>query len=235
MRDLVRRCLAELVGTFFLVLVGVGAIAVDAVSGSIGHVGISLAFGLVVAAMVYATGHVSGAHLNPAVTVALAGRGRFPASEVPAYALAQLTGAGGASLVLRGAMGLHVATGVTAPSIPMAGALATETLITFALVFVIASVATDDRAVGGLAGVAIGMAVAMGALMAGPLTGASMNPARSFGPALVAGQWAGHWLYWIGPMVGGALGAAAYDLVRAPTAEATGEAPLAARPLGEIT
>jgi MIP family channel proteins len=214
MPSLPRRCLAELIGTFVLVLVGVGAIASSAAGGAIGSLGIALAFAFAVATMVYATGHLSGAHLNPAVTLALSSIGRISVRDAAAYAGAQLSGATAACVVLQRGIGLDIGAAATVPSISTAGAFVTEVAITFALVFVIVSVATDDRAARAMSGLAIGLAVGMGALLAGPLTGGSMNPARSFGPALMVGEWSSHWLYWTAPFVGAALGAWAYEAVR---------------------
>lgn len=214
MPDLARRCLAEGVATFLLVFVGVGAIAADAAGSGTGPVGVSLAFAFVVAAMVYATGHLSGAHLNPAVTLAFRAIGRFPGREVGPYVAAQLGGASAAALLLDAAVGLGASTGTTTPTIGLGGAWLVEAAITFALMFVITAVATDPRSASGFAGAAIGLAVGMGALMGGPLTGGSMNPARSFGPALATGAWGSHWLYWTAPACGALLGAFAYQAVR---------------------
>jgi len=214
MGDLARRSLAEAIATFFLVFVGVGAIAGQVAGTTTGHVGVSLAFGFVVAAMVYAVGHLSGAHLNPAVTLAFRAIGRFPSSDVPAYLVAQVVGAIAAAALLDGVFGLGSEVGTTVPSIGVAGAWVVEVVITFSLMFVIVSVATDERSVPGVAGLAIGLAVAMGALAGGPWTGGSMNPARSLGPALITGTWTSHWVYWTAPFVGAILGASAYEVVR---------------------
>jgi len=214
MTDLVRRSIAEAVATFFLVFVGVGAIAADASGGNVGAVGVSLAFGFVVAAMVYAVGHLSGAHLNPAVTLAFGAIGRFPPSDIPAYVIGQCAGATAATASLHMLVGLEAGLGTTVPSTSLPAAWMIEMAITFSLMFVIVSVATDDRSVPGFAGLAIGLAVSMGALMGGPFTGGSMNPARSIGPALVGGTWTAHWIYWTAPFVGAALGAFAYEAVR---------------------
>jgi MIP family channel proteins len=207
--------LAEGFGVFALVLVGCGAIIVDASTGALGHVGVSLAFGLVVGAMVYATGHVSGAHLNPAVTLAFAVTGHFPARRVPAYVAAQTAGALLAALVLRFVVPDAGTLGETRPAgIDWARTLVIEVLLTAILMFVVAAVATDGRAVGAMAGNAIGGAVALGSLWAGPLTGASMNPARSLGPALVGDGLGVVWLYVVGPAVGALLGAQMYEWIR---------------------
>jgi MIP family channel proteins len=211
---------AEAVGTFFLVLIGPGTAMVNAFSdGAVGHVGVSLAFGFVVSAMIYALGHLSGAHINPAVTLAFWSVRRFPAGEVAPYLAAQCSGATVASLVLLALLGPVGRMGATLPGISTTRAFAVEWLLSFGLMFVIMAVATDRRVPQGFAAVAIGLTVGFCALMGGPLTGASMNPARSFGPAVVGGLWEHHWLYWIAP-VGGMLTAAhAYEFLRpaAPT------------------
>jgi len=218
--SLLRRAVAECLAAFALVFAGCGAIVTDAVrDGALGVVGIAATFGLVIMAMVYATGHLSGAHINPAVTIAFTLTRHFPPREALAYVVAQLAGASLAALALLAAWSAKPAElGATVPSIGTGAALAYETLMTAALMFVIVAVATDTRAVGAGAAIAIGGAVALDALFGGPLTGASMNPARSFGPALAAGQWTSFWIYVVGPVVGAALGAAAYQLVRVPRA-----------------
>ncbi len=213
--DLKRRAGAEGLAAFGLVFAGCGAIITDAETGSLGAVGIALVFGLVIMAMVYATGHLSGAHINPAVTIAFALARHFPASEARAYIAAQLTGATAAALILWAVWPSQpAALGATVPSIGVGSALVYEIVMTALLMFVIVAVATDTRAVGSAAAIAIGATVGLDALFGGPLTGASMNPARSFGPALVAGEWRDFWLYLVGPIVGAALGAFAYQVVR---------------------
>lgn len=210
---LLKKASADAIGTFALVFAGCGAIMVDAQHGSLGHVGVSLVFGLVVMAMIYATGHISGAHFNPAVTLAFAASGRFPWREVPAYVGGQMLAALLAAGCLRALLGTTADLGATVVRIETGPALGLEILLTFFLMFVITSVATDGRASGPLAGVAIGGTVGLGALMGGPLTGASMNPARSLGPALVSGVTDLQWLYVIGPITGALFGAFAYGWV----------------------
>lgn len=211
-----RRALAEAIGTFFLVLIGPGAAMVNAFDGgTLGQVGVALAFGFVVIAMVFALGHLSGAHINPAVTLAFWSVRRFPASEVFPYVLAQCIGASAASAVLRTALGPVGSMGASLPRISTSAAFLIEWLLSFALMFVIMAVATDDRVADGFAAVAVGLTVGFCALMGGPLTGASMNPARSFGPALVGGIWRTHWLYWLAPITGMVVAARVYDVLRA--------------------
>lgn len=216
-----QRLFAELLGTFGLVTAGCGAVVVQAQTRALGHVGVALTFGLVVTVMVASVGHVSGAHINPAVTVAFALFRHFPWRDVPGYLVAQLLGAVAAAGVLRLLFGdgPH-ALGATLPAGPALQSLGLEILLTAVLMFVITAVATDTRAVGELAALAIGATVAVDALWGGPISGASMNPARSFGQALLAGAWEAHWLYWLGPLAGAALGAGAYRLLHAPRAVA---------------
>lgn len=210
-----RRLGSEAIGTFFLVLIGPGAIMVNAVSGgAVGHVGVCLAFGFVILALIYAVGHLSGAHLNPAVTLAFWSVRRFPTREVLPYLVAQCVGASGGSAVLRLVLGPVGHLGATLPGISTGGTFIVECLLSFILMFVIMAVATDDRVTPGFAPIAIGMTVALCALMGGPLTGASMNPARSLGPALVGGVWDRHWLYWVAPILGMLVAARTYDWLR---------------------
>lgn len=217
--SLLRRSAAELMGTYALVAAGCGAIIVNTQTGALGHVGVALTFGLVIVVMVAATGHLSGAHLNPAVTIAFALTRHFPWRETPAYLGGQLLGATGGALTLWALFGPAANLGATKPAGDPLQSLLLETLLTAALMFVITAVATDTRAVGQLAALAIGFTVGANALWAGPISGASMNPARSLGPALVAGIWDHHWIYWVGPMAGAALGALIYQWVRVPVSE----------------
>jgi aquaporin NIP len=222
-----RRAAAEALATFALVFAGCGAIVADDVyGGALGVVGVALVFGLVIMVMVYATGHLSGAHINPAVTVAFTVTRHFPAREALAYIAAQLIGAALGALVLLAVWPSGPANlGATEPAVGIGSALTYELVLTAILMFVIVAVATDTRAVGAAAAIAIGAAVGLDALFGGPVTGASMNPARSFGPALASGQWTDLWIYVVGPVIGAAAGAIAYQLVRAPAPErATGPA-----------
>lgn len=209
-----RRAAAECVSTFALVTGGCGAIMVNQATGALGHVGVAASFGLVIMVMIAAVGHLSGAHFNPAVTVAFALTRHFPWRDVPLYLAGQLLGAVSGACVLQQLLGRQAGLGATVPSGSPLQALGIEILLTAVLMFVITSVATDTRAVGQLAAIAIGGTVALDALWGGPLTGASMNPARSFGPALVAGVWQAHWIYWLGPLIGAGLGAALYQGLR---------------------
>jgi MIP family channel proteins len=214
-----RRAAAEGLAAFALVFAGCGAIVTDRVrGGNLGSVGVSLVFGLVIMAMVYATGHLSGAHINPAVTIAFTLTRHFPLRDALFYVGAQLAGAVAAALVLLACWSERPAMlGATVPSVATGTALLYEVLLTAILMFVIVAVATDTRAVGAGAALAIGGAVGLNALFGGPISGASMNPARSFGPALVAGEWRAFWIYVVGPLAGAALGAFAYELVRTPS------------------
>jgi aquaporin NIP len=209
------RLAAEAIGTFMMVFIGPGAAAVETWSrGSVSPVGIALAFGFAILAGVYALGHISGAHFNPAVTAGFWLSRRFPGADVLPYVAAQIVGAVGAALLLRALLGVATQGAATTPRIGVAPAFAVEVVLTFFLMLVIMAVATDARVAGTVAGLAVGLTVAFDALMGGPLTGASMNPARSFGPALATGTWEGHWIYWLGPLVGASLAVTAYDYLR---------------------
>ncbi len=210
-----RKMAAEAVGTFGLVFAGTGAIIVNSETGALGHVGIAITFGLIIMTMIYATGHISGAHFNPAVTLAFAVSRHLPWRLVPMYWAAQLGGGILASLLHRGLFGDVANLGATLPRGSDRQSLLLETVLTFFLMFVIISVATDTRAVGQAAAIAIGGTVGLEAMFAGPISGASMNPARSLAPALVSGTWDSQWLYVAGPLVGATLGALVYQLIRA--------------------
>ncbi len=210
---LAKRAIAEAIGTFILVFVGCGS-ALSNVGDSI--VGIALGFGLGITGAIYAVGHVSGGHLNPAVSIALAAIGRFRSSDLPAYIGAQVVGAVLAALALKGVypdadtLGNNaLADGVSAGS----GFLA-EAVLTAVFLFVIVSVATDVRVTPGFAALAIGLTLAAIHLVGISLTGTSVNPARTFGPALVAGEWDHFWIFATAPFIGGAIGAFAYQAVR---------------------
>jgi MIP family channel proteins len=203
----------EFVGTFFLVFAGTGAVIVDAMTHAVTHVGVSFVFGLVVAALVYALAHVSGAHFNPAVTIGFWTAGEFPGGRVPAYILSQVMGAIAASALLRSMFGVVASLGATIPNGPAFTSVWLELIMTFLLVFVILGSAVHGRAIKSFAGIAIGSTIALDALFGGPISGASMNPARSLGPALVAGVWQSQWIYLTAPFLGAILAVIVYKLV----------------------
>jgi aquaporin NIP len=217
-----RRAAAEGLAAFALVFAGCGAIIADAsYDGALGTVGVALVFGLVIMVMVYATGHLSGAHINPSVTLAFTLTRHFPAGEAAVYIAAQLAGAVAGALSLLAVWPDAPANlGATLPSVGAGSALVYELVMTAFLMFVIMAVATDTRAVGAAAAIAIGGVIGLDALFGGPVTGASMNPARSFGPALASGEWSDFWVYVVGPVAGAGVGALAYQLVRGPASAA---------------
>lgn len=183
--------------------------------GSLGALGIAVAFGLVIMVMIYATGHLSGAHINPAVTTAFALTRHFPIREAVAYIPAQLAGAVAGALLLRAAWPDEPADlGATVPSVGTGAAFVYELALTAMLMLVIMAVATDTRAVGPAAAIAIGGTVGLDAVFGGGVTGASMNPARSFGPALAASEWSHFWIYVLAPATGALLGALLYQTIR---------------------
>jgi aquaporin Z len=215
--SLTKKLAAELVGTFWLVLCGCGSavLAAKIPAIGIGLLGISLSFGLTVLTMAYAVGHVSGGHFNPAVTVGLAVARRFPAAEVVPYVIAQvagaIVGAGVLYLIASGRAGFELSAGFGANGLAehspggysMAAGLLSEVVMTFAFLFVILG-ATDDRAPAGFAPIAIGLCLTLIHLVSIPVTGTSVNPARSTGPALFVGGWAlaQLWAFWVAPLVG---------------------------------
>jgi MIP family channel proteins len=220
---IVGAAIAELVGTFILVFggtaVAVGAILARPTAGAAyDSLAIALAFGLALAIVVAAIGHVSGAHVNPAVTLGMAATGKFPWNYTPIYIAAQLVGAVLSALatwLTFGGAGARSEASLAA-TYPAQGvgdlqAFLVEILITFILVFVVMSVATDDRAPAAIAPIAVGFALAVGVFIAGPVTGGAVNPARALGPMLVAGDFTSFWLYILGPIIGGVLGALLYD------------------------
>ncbi|CAN6243687.1 unnamed protein product [Urochloa humidicola] len=212
----IQKIIAEIFGTYFLMFAGCGAVTINASkNGQITFPGVAIVWGLAVMVMVYAVGHISGAHFNPAVTFAFATSGRFPWRQLPAYVLAQMLGATLASGTLRLMFGgRHEHFPGTLPTGSEVQSLVIEIITTFYLMFVISGVATDNRAIGELAGLAVGATILLNVLIAGPVSGASMNPARSVGPALVSGQYRSIWVYIVGPVVGAVAGAWAYNLIR---------------------
>jgi MIP family channel proteins len=188
---------------------------VDAKTHALGHVGVAITFGLVIMAIIYAVGHISGAHFNPAVSFAFAISRHFPWPRLAGYWTAQLLGALAAAAILRGSLGNLAHTGATLPSGSQAQSFLWEFVLTFFLMFVIMALATDTRAVGEAAAIAIGGTVGLDAMFGGPISGASMNPARSFGPALVSGELHALWLYIAAPLAGATLGALVYEFIRA--------------------
>lgn len=212
---LAQKVCAEMLGTFALVFAGCGAIIVDQITGGgVSHVGVGICFGFVIMVMIYAVGHVSGAHFNPAVTLAFACVGSFSWREVPAYIIGQTSAALAAAGLLYALFGGVADLGATAPVGTATQSLVLECVLTFFLMFVITSVATDARAVGQMAGLAIGGTVMVAALFAGPISGASMNPARSLGPALASMNLDHLWIYLIAPVAGAIGGAFAYQFIR---------------------
>ena len=198
-----RRLLAEMMGTFALVFAGTGAIVInDITHGTVTHVGIALTFGLIVLAMVYALRDVSGAHLNPAVTLGFWAARRFHTSDVVPYLLSQCAGAIAASLALHLLFPAHPTLGATQPSGPVVQSLVLESMLTFLLMFVILNVSTGAKEKGITAGIAVGAVVGLEALFAGPISGASMNPARSFAPALISMNFNNLWIYLVGTCLG---------------------------------
>jgi len=219
--SLAQRLVAEAIGTFALVFAGCGAIMVDAKTGALGHIGVAISFGLVIMVMISAVGHISGAHFNPAVTFGFALGRHFPVRLVAPYWAAQLAGGVAAALVLRGSLGLIGGLGATTPSGSDAQAFLWETVLTTFLVLVILAVATDTRAQGQLAALAIGATVGLDAMFGGPITGASMNPARSLAPAIAGGPTDGLWVYIAAPLAGAAISTLTYAyLARRPPASA---------------
>ncbi|MBN1261304.1 MAG: aquaporin [Anaerolineae bacterium] len=201
-----RKYIAEGIGTFALIFCGCGAIVVnDLYGGVVGHMGISLVFGLVVMTMIYAVGNVSGAHFNPAVTLGFAFARRLPWREVVPYLASQLAAAFAATGLLKVLFPAHETLGATLPAGGMLQTLLMEIVLTFILMFVILNVSTGYREKGTMAGVAVGGTVALAALFGGPVSGASMNPARSIAPAVISGSSEAWWLYVIGPVLGALL------------------------------
>ena len=198
-----QRYLLEIFGTFTLVFCGPGAIIMNDNSGGvITHVGIAITFGLIVMAMIYAIGEQSGAHINPAVTLAFWASGSFPKKEVAPYIIAQIIGALLASATLYFLFPAHLSQGATIPLNSNAQAFVLEVILSFILMFVIIKVSTGSKETGTMAGIAIGGVVGLEAMFAGPITGASMNPVRSIAPAIFSGDLQYLWIYILAPIIG---------------------------------
>jgi aquaporin NIP len=210
-----KKYLSEFLGTFGLVFAGTGAIVINQVSnGAITHVGIALTFGLIILAMIYTFGDISGAHLNPAVTIGFWSAGRFPMAEVWPYVLSQCAGAFAASGLLRFLFRENKALGTTLPADSVSQSFVLELVLTFFLMLVILNVSTGAKEKGITAGIAIGAVIALEAMFAGPICGASMNPARSLAPAVVSGNMQSLWLYLLAPTAGAILATLACRCVR---------------------
>lgn len=222
-RSLGQRLVAEFVGAFALVFIGVGAVISTQAGGAL--VTVALAHGLAIGTMVSAVGHISGGHFNPAITIAAWITQRIRLPDAISYIVAQLLGAAAGAGLIRLAVPRRiwevvqlgvplVAAGPGGRVISTGQAVLIEGVLTFFLVWVVFATAFDpDGAFGKIAGLAIGFVIAMDIMMGGPFTGAAMNPARSLGPALVAGNWADHWIYWLGPVAGGLVAALLYDSI----------------------
>ncbi|MFO0930912.1 MAG: aquaporin [Gemmataceae bacterium] len=212
-----RAWIAELIGTFLLIFAGTGAIVINDVSGgAITHVGVALVFGLVVLALIYTFGDVSGSHLNPAVTLGLYLAGRFPPRQVLPYALCQSAGALLASGLLQVLFPDHTGLGATRPAGPALQSFVLEVILTWFLMLTVLRVAFGPPGHLHLIGVIVGAVIALEALFAGPICGASMNPARSLGPAVVSGRVDVLWIYLTAPVLGAALAVPVWRLLRPP-------------------
>ncbi|MFN8350078.1 MAG: aquaporin [Flavobacteriales bacterium] len=209
-----RRYAAELIGTYALVFAGTGAIVINEQTGALGHFGVAATFGLIVLAMIYAFGDLSGAHLNPAVTLGFVVAKRFPVKEAAPYIVAQLSGALLASLTLRFLFPENATLGATFPAGSEMQSFILELLLTYFLMLVILQVAHGSKEVGVMAGIAIGAVVGLEALFAGPISGASMNPARSIAPALVSGEMRALWIYIVAPLLGALLATVTWSWLR---------------------
>ncbi|XP_047075702.1 aquaporin NIP2-2 [Lolium rigidum] len=210
-----KKVISEVVATFLLVFVTCGAASLYGEDVTrVSQLGQSLVGGLIVTVMIYATGHISGAHMNPAVTLSFACFRHFPWIQVPFYWAAQFTGAMCAAFVLRAVLHPISVMGTTTPTGPHWHALVIEIIVTFNMMFVTCAVATDSRAVGELAGLAVGAAVCITSIFAGPVSGGSMNPARTLAPAVASGVYTGLWIYFLGPVIGTLSGAWVYTYIR---------------------
>ncbi|KAI4326254.1 hypothetical protein MLD38_031585 [Melastoma candidum] len=214
---LLKKMGAEFIGTFMLIFAATATSIVNQKSkGAETLLGLAASTGLAVMVVILATGHISGAHLNPAVTISFAALNSFPWRHVSPYISAQLTASLCAAFVLEGIFYPTMGGGVTTPSTNYYRAFALELIISFNLMFVTTAMATDTQAVGGLSGIAVGATVTLNILIAGPTTGASMNPVRTLGPAIATGNYTAIWIYLTAPVIGALLGAATYAAVRVP-------------------
>lgn len=211
-----KKLFAEFLGTFGMVFAGTGAIIVNDQTGALGHSGVALTFGLIVLAMIYCFGDVSGAHMNPAVTISFAVAGRSEWRTVPSYIGAQMLGAFVASGLLKFLFPASAHLGATIPSGALSQSFVLEIVLTFFLMLVVLSVSTGAKEKGMTAGIAVGAIIALEAMFAGPICGASMNPARSLAPALVSGHLENVWLYLTAPIFGALLAIPACRGVRDP-------------------
>ena len=210
-----KKYIAEFIGTFSMIFCGTGAMTINEVTGGdVTHVGIAITWGLIVMAMIYAFGEISGAHFNPAVSIAFAYAKKFSWKEVPKYIIAQVVGAVLASVLLWFLFPTSETLGATIPTVDVWRAFVLELLLTFFLMVVIINVSTGSKEIGVVAGIAIGAVVLLEAMFAGPITNASMNPARSFAPALVSGHLTHLWLYIIAPIIGALLAVISCKLVK---------------------
>ena len=210
-----KRFISEIIGTFALVFCGTGAMVInDFTGGTVTHVGVAITFGLIVMGMIYAFGDISGAHMNPAVTIGFAYAKKFPWKEVPAYVLAQLIGAFLASGILLYLFPESQTLGATLPGLSALKVFIFEIILSFFLMVVIINVSTGSKEIGVVAGIAIGSVVLLEAMFAGPITGASMNPARSIAPAVVSGNIADLWIYILAPIIGCVLAVVSCKLVK---------------------
>ncbi|KAL6287867.1 hypothetical protein ACE6H2_012257 [Prunus campanulata] len=210
-----RKVVAEMIATYMLVFVTCGSAALAASDEhKVSRLGASIAGGLVVTVMIYAVGHISGAHMNPAVTLAFAAVRHFPWKQVPIYWVAQLAGSISASFTLSVLLHPIKHVGTTSPSGSDFQALIAEIVMTFSMMFIASAVATDTKAIGELAGIAVGSAVCITSIFAGPISGGSMNPARTIGPAIASAYYKGIWVYIVGPVIGTLLGSWSYNFIR---------------------
>lgn len=210
-----RKYIAEFIGTFGLVFFGTGAIIVnEQTGGALGHVGIAITFGLVILSMIYAFGETSGAHINPAVTLGFAVAGRMDKKEILPYIIVQIAGALAATLVLRFLYPANVNLGTTMPAGSAMQSFIIEIILTYFLMMVIINVSQGSKEVGVLAGIAIGSTILLEAMSAGPITGASMNPARSLAPAIISGNVSALWIYLIAPIIGSCCAALTWVAMR---------------------